>query len=425
MARLFLSVLVLAAHSADAFLPIAPGGLRAASSARVSPRAGRLGLRMSVDTKPAMVDREQDNGQGQAELRAQAEALMQPCPMTDWGPDIDVVAQQQKVQAMQFLDFPMTMPKPAAIADHDAQEAYFKDNAEAIKQQLKDHGAIHLQGFDMCKEPEGFERMYKALGLDACLDPLHSVSGRPVVSGKQAVYEAVNKPSRAKFFVGMHNEMVGKRTVRRAAFVCFKAAEVGGEFILVDGRRMLRDLRPEFLSKFYERKIRFSSAELPMGFMDKTGPLQPLLEPVVRSVLGMVVDMKVDFEVEMFWNRVNGARVIQAHAPPQPPVIMHPDTGVPNWFCNIHSHSAKLRDDRDGVLPETTGASKLNKSDTFYGDGSIISDSDLDHVDEVTKKNMVYVTMKEGDVVLVDNYRTMHGRNVFEGTRKHGVTWLK
>jgi hypothetical protein len=45
--------------------------------------------------------------------------------------------------------------------------------------------------------------------IQACLDPLHSVAGRPVVSGKNAVYEAVNKPSRAKFFVGMHNEMVG------------------------------------------------------------------------------------------------------------------------------------------------------------------------------------------------------------------------
>jgi len=32
-----------------------------------------------------------------------------------------------------------------------------------------------------------------------------------------------------------------------------------------------------------------------------------------------------------------------------------------------------LRDERDGVLPETTGASKLNKSDVFFGDGTIIS----------------------------------------------------
>ena len=50
---------------------------------------------------------------------------------------------------------------------------------------------------------------------------------------------------------------------------------------------------------------------------------------------------------------------LQAHAPPQPPVIEHPDTGLPTWFCNIHSHSAMLRDERDGVLPETTGASRV------------------------------------------------------------------
>ena len=28
----------------------------------------------------------------------------------------------------------------------------------------------------------------------------------------------------------------------------------------------------------------------------------------------------------------------------------HPETGLPTWFCNIHSHSAKLRDERDGVV---------------------------------------------------------------------------
>jgi hypothetical protein len=37
----------------------------------------------------------------------------------------------------------------------------------------------------------------------------------------------------------------------------------------------------------------------------------------------------------------------------------------------------------------------------------------------------VPVLMKEGDFVLVDNYRAMHGRDVFEGVRKHAVTWFK
>uniref|UniRef100_A0A7S0H8C6 TauD/TfdA-like domain-containing protein n=1 Tax=Hanusia phi TaxID=3032 RepID=A0A7S0H8C6_9CRYP len=405
-----------------AFLPASPMLLRSSAPARAS--SGRIaGLRMQV---AQVKDRAQDVGEGQAEQRAAAERLMQPCPVTKWGPtDLDVLELQKQVQQMDLPSFPFELAKPGDLGDLDAQERYFAENKESILANLEKHGAVVLKGFDLTKEPKGFERMWKALGMEACLDPLHSVAGRPVVSGDSAVYEAVNKPSRAKFYVGMHNEMVGKRTVRRAAFVCFKAAEVGGEFIITDGMRMLRDLDPKVLKSLYEKKIRFSSAELPMGFLDKTGPLQPVLEPILKTVIGAIVDMKVDFEVDMFWNRVNGERVIQAHAPPQPPVILHPDTSLPTWFCNIHSHSATLRDERDGVLPETTGASRLNKSDVFYGDGSQISKEDLKHIDEITKKNQVYVAMKQGDVVLIDNYRAMHGRNVFEGTRKHAVTWFK
>jgi len=59
-----------------------------------------------------------------------------------------------------------------------------------------------------------------------------------------------------------------------------------------------------------------------------------------------------------------------------------------------------------------------------YGDDGELSDTDLKHLDEVTKKNSKYIKMNEGDVVLLDNYMTMHGRNVFDGTRKHAVAWF-
>jgi len=61
----------------------------------------------------------------------------------------------------------------------------------------------------------------------------------------------------------------------------------------------------------------------------------------------------------------------------------------------------------------------------FYGDDGLISDEDLEHLDEVTMKNVQFVKMSEGDVVLLDNYKTMHGRNVFDGVRKHGVCWFE
>ena len=269
---LFLLTCVLSSSSnaAMAFLPAAPMGLR--SSPAVA-RAGRAPLALRM--QQATVDRAQDVGVGQDSMRKDAESLMQPCPETKyslhvasiacgpkhqdsmfaytplpfparcafsdsaghrWGNrNLDVLAAQKSVQDMQLPAFPLEVAKPASMTELDAQEAYFRENKAEILDNLQKHGAVVVRGFELSKTPEGFERMWKALGMEACLDPLHSVAGRPVVSGKSAVYEAVNKPSRSKFYVGMHNEMVGKRTVRRAAFVCFKSAEVGGEFIITDG----------------------------------------------------------------------------------------------------------------------------------------------------------------------------------------------
>lgn len=71
------------------------------------------------------------------------------------------------------------------------------------------------------------------------------------------------------------------------------------------------------------------------------------------------------------------------------------------------------------------GASQINKSDMFFGDDGDIDEKKLKHMDEITMKNVRFVKMTEGDVVLLDNYKCMHGRNVFDGTRKHAVAWFE
>jgi hypothetical protein len=61
----------------------------------------------------------------------------------------------------------------------------------------------------------------------------------------------------------------------------------------------------------------------------------------------------------------------------------------------------------------------------FFGDNGGISEEALKNMDETTLKNSRFVKMSEGDVVLLDNYKCMHGRNVFDGTRKHAVAWFE
>jgi len=299
---------------------------------------------------------------------------------------------------------------------------------EEILRQLEVGGAIWVRGFELMKTKEGFQQFYELLGLSPCQDPLASVGARAVVSKKGAMYEAVNKPSRAKFFVGMHNESTFKRTNRLGAFVSFKPADVGGEFLLADGRKILADMDPAVLERLYSKGVRFSNAELPFfDFLRTTpAPVRSALEPVFKGVASAAVAQKIDMELELKWaeDSKNGLR-LQAFSPKQSPINRHPSTGEPAWFCNVHSHSRFLRDERDGDVGETSGASKFNVTDMFYGDGSEISKEDLEHIDAVTRQNLVYVPMEAGDVVLVDNYQVLHGRNVFEGERLHAVTWFE
>ena len=345
------------------------------------------------------------------------------CPETRWdNKNIDFTAAEASVAA-RGRTLPVEVTAEAGMSEED----WIKANKDSLLKQLEESGALWFQGMELMKTKPGFQKFYELLDLDPCQDPLASVGARAVVDKKGAMYEAVNKPSRAKFFVGMHNESTFKRTNRLGAFVCFKPADTGGEFLLLDGQKVLAQMDPAVRQRMYERGVRFSNAELPFfDFLRSAGPLKEVLKPVFQAVGSAAVAAKIDMELELKWdeNEKDGLR-LQAFSPTQSPINRHPTTGEPAWFCNVHSHSRYLRDRRDGELAETTGASKLNVTDMFYGDGTPIPAADLEHIDELTMKNLVYVPMKKGDVVLVDNYQVMHGRDVFTGERMHAVTWFQ
>ena len=82
---------------------------------------------------------------------------------------------------------------------------------------------------------------------------------------------------------------------------------------------------------------------------------------------------------------------------------------------------------RAGNIPSRSGIEVIlcMHAHRFFGDLSEISTADLEHIDSLVMNNLVYVPMQKGDVVLVDNYQVMHGRDVFTGERLHAVTWFQ
>ena len=130
-----------------------------------------------------------------------------PSPLTEWGEEIRDIRQfQQHVREQELPEFGIEISASdlgITSDDKTAQLAYFKENAMEIKQNMQDHGAVIIRGFDLMKEQDGFQAFYNALEMKICQDPLQSVSARPTADGKKdsPVYEAVNKESRKNFFI--------------------------------------------------------------------------------------------------------------------------------------------------------------------------------------------------------------------------------
>jgi hypothetical protein len=116
---------------------------------------------------------------------------------------------------------------------------------------------------------------------------------------------------------------------------------------------VLRDLDSDLVEELYNRQIRYSVMELPFfGWMDNLpGFLQPPMQSLVKGLISTAINAKVDFDVELLWGErgYDNTRMLQARAPRQPPIVIHPVTGDPTWFCNVHSHSSKLRKDREAM----------------------------------------------------------------------------
>jgi len=269
----------------------------------------------------------------------------------------------------------------------------------------------------------GFRKFFESLELNPCLDPIHTSGLRDMVEKKDAVYEAVNKKSLSQHFVGLHNESTYVKTAAFGAFVCFKpASEGGGEFNIADGAKILNDLDKDVLKRICDRQVRISVSNLDLNFIGVLpgDGLKTSAKDMMKELIFKTIAPKFEMDLEMIYG-ADGSNPyrLQAIEHTQSPINKHPVTGRPVWFCNIHNHSRYLRDRRPCTVPE------VGMTDVYYGDLSGIDPEDVDHINKVSERNTVSIAMKKGDVVLLDNYRVLHGRNVFKGDQAHAVTWFE
>merc|ERR1712176_1633073 len=185
-------------------------------------------------------------------------------------------------------------------------------------------------------------------------------------------------------------------------------------FLVADGAAILGEIKTETLEKLYERKIRISvsNLDIPPGLPD------PVKEGI-RGLVDVAVAPKFDMDLEMIYESDGKPGRLQAVETAEPPVNRHPVTGLPVWFNNAHNHARKLRDRRPCGVPE------VGMTEVFYADTmEPLSLEDCQEIKRASEKCITALPMEPGDVLLVDNYRALHGRDVFQGDRFHAVSWF-
>ncbi|GMH89152.1 hypothetical protein TrST_g3314 [Triparma strigata] len=340
-----------------------------------------------------------------------SESLLE-CPLTLWDAEgIDLDAARESAAKL-----PAACPLEIRATEEDNKkgEEYFLENKDMIRQKLLEHGSVWLRGFDLPKSVSGHRVMTESLDLLPCLDPLHSSGLRKFSSERDVLYEEVNKPSLRQHYIGLHCESTTKRTAAYASFVCFKkATEGGGRFLIADGAKILGDMEPNLLKKLYDRKVRISVSNL-----DVPPSTPQFLKEGFKNLVDAAVAPKFDMDLEMIYEADGKPGRLMAIEETESPINRHPVTGQPVWFCNAHNHLRYLRDRRPCGVPE------VGMTDVFFGDLGHLSPSECDEIKRVSEKHITAVPMSPGDVLLVDNYRTLHGRDVFNGERYHAVGWF-
>ena len=407
----------LAVASIAATLPLASSYAVGAPSSSVAPATSRCAAPLAIADmiKPTLA---MLGAKGPADGESLGENLPN-CPSTIWTEEtIDLDEWQAKYKAE---DLPTCPVEIHATPEANAAGAdYFIERRDEFKAMLQTHGTIWFRGFDMTKDPDGFRTFWESLGMDPCLDPIHSSGLRKFLSKSDALYEEVNKQSLSRHYIGLHQEMTEKRTATSGAFVCFQPATVsGGEFFIADGERIFRDLEPEVLQKLVERKIRISVSNLDLDVLGVLpGDTKDQAMDKVKDMVAEQVAPKFDMDLEMIYGADGKPMRLQAVEQVASPLNRHPKTGELLWFCNIHNHARYLRDRRPCTVPE------VGMTEVYHGDLSAISSDDLDHINAVSEKNIAKIPMQPGDVLLVDNYRILHGRDTFKGDRYHAVSWF-
>ncbi len=302
-----------------------------------------------------------------------------------------------------LLDVDLQPGKPPvfraeATGDAPSRAAEHRDTLRAA---VAEHGSLLVRGLGL-RDAAETEAVFR--GLASLMTEKEAFAPRRSYS--HGVYSSSKWPPNQTMC--MHHEL--SYTLEFPGlmlFACLGAPTHGGATVLADSPTVLHALPTRLVDVFervgwllvrnYNDDIGASVAEA-FGTDDR------------RAVEGYCRANAIDFE----WQPDGGLRTWQRRSA----VVQHPLTGQRCWFNQI-AFLNEWTIDREAreYLVDLYGEDGL-PFNTRFGNGDPIGEDVVQVINEVYDANTAREPWRAGDLLLVDNVRTAHSRERFEGPRE-------
>jgi hypothetical protein len=275
-------------------------------------------------------------------------------------------------------------------------------NREELLRRVGEQGAILFRGFGPVNA-EDFDRFVAAFGL-ANFPYEQSLSNAVRVNKTPRVFTANEAPASATIY--LHHEMAQTPVYpSRLFFFCEQAAATGGATPLCRSDVLLEELErqcPRFVRDCREKGLKYTNV-MPAANDASSG-----MGRSWQSTLGATTREEVESrlgQLQYTWEWLTDGSL--RATTPVLPSVKKLASGRESFFNQLIAAAQGWKDTRNDPSKAIT-----------FGDGSLLDREAVGILTQIAEQLSFDIPWENGDVALVDNYLTMHGRRTFTGTRK-------
>lgn len=301
--------------------------------------------------------------------------------------------------------FPQILVNKTDLQSVDACAAWVQQNQSTLEASLRESGALLFRGFPI-NSAESFDQFSAAFDYPN-FTYKESLSNAVRINFTERVFTANEAPKDVEIF--LHHEMAQTPiSPSKLFFYCHSAADQGGATPLCRSDLLFADFQeqmPDVANDFISKGLKYTT-HMPAENDHDSGQGRSW-----KSTLSVETKEQAEAKLSELgytwsWGQDDS---LKATTPVLPAVI---DIGNDqNVFYNqlIAAYMGWR-----GVKEDPSSA-------ITFGDNSAIPIEALELVVSLSDKYTFDLPWQDGDVALVDNYMTMHGRRPFSGDRKRQV----